>query len=166
MIMAKEAMPKPRDMRNDPAGVSYFFVKVDGLELGSFATCEGLQAEYTFEDITEGGNSDFVYRLPGRIKYGNIKLTRALSPESNVVIEWFTKYNKSRAFGAESITRSTAVIHMFNITGDPIFSWTLKDVHPIKWTGPNFSAEANGVAKETLELAFHGFDWKEIKGKG
>jgi phage tail-like protein len=160
-----EAGPKPRDIRNDPSGVSYFFVEVDGLKLGSFATCEGLQAEFSFEEINEGGNSDFVYRLPGRIKYGNVKLTRALSRESEAVIKWFTDYNKSRAFGKPSIVRSTAMIHMFDIPGQPVFTWTLKDVHPIKWTGPNFSAEANGAAKETLELAFHGFDWEQGKGK-
>ena len=29
--------------------------------------------------------------------------------------------------------------------------------YPFRWTGPSFSAEGNAVAKETLELAHHGF---------
>jgi phage tail-like protein len=156
-------MAESKSLQSELVGVSYFFVEVDGLSLGSFATCEGLQAEYSFEEINEGGNADFVYRLPGRMKYGNVKLTRAISKESATVVSWFTKYNTSRKKGAEAIKRATATIHLLDVKSEPLFKWTLADVHPIKWTGPNFTAEANSVAKETLELAFHGFVWSPKK---
>jgi phage tail-like protein len=152
-------LPKPpRKIDNDPSWAGNFFVKVEELAIGTFTTCEGLTAEYTFEDITEGGNNQFLYRLPGRIKYGNVKLTRPVNKDSAAIIKWFTHFQTKQTM------RSTAQIEMHGVDSKiPLFVWTLMEVHPIRWTGPTFAADSNGLAKETLELAFHGFKWEEKK---
>ena len=143
-----------RDNSEDAAGLAQFAVEVDGIALGRFSTCEGLQAEYTFEEVMEGGNNAFVYRLPGRIKYQNVKLSRPLSKETGKSAKWFTSFANGKA------KRGTAKVTVFGADLKPIGSWTLQSVFPARWTGPNFTAETNGVAKETLELAYHGFEWK------
>ena len=136
-----------------PNALSQFSVQVDGLDLGHFTGCEGLQAEYGFEDIMEGGNNKYAYRLPGRVKYQNVKLSRLLSKESAKLAAWFTKFETTRKRGQATIT-------LFDAHGKAVCRWELKEVHPVKWAGPNFSTDGSGVAKETLELAHHGFDWK------
>ena len=143
------------DLRPDhPNALAQFSVKIDAVELGLFTGCEGLAAEYTVEEVLEGGNNSYVYKLPGRVKYTNVKLTRLLTRDSNKTAVWFSQY----AAGGQR--RGQATITLFDVMGKAICRWVLKEVHPAKWTGPNFSTDGSGVAKETLELIHHGFDWK------
>ena len=41
------------------------------------------------EQREEGGNNGFVWQLPTRIKYSNIKLSRPLGPDTAKVAKWF-----------------------------------------------------------------------------
>lgn len=47
-----------------------------GRGIERFVSGEGLTAEYEVEECREGGNAGFVHRLPVRVKYTNVKLTR------------------------------------------------------------------------------------------
>lgn len=148
----------------DGVALHSFGVEIEGpsFKLGLFTGCEGLSAEYSFEEIQEGGNNAYIHRLPGRVKYQNVKLTRLISAESGKLAEWISGYQKQ---GGRP-QRQTATITMYHYTGGggqslkAICTWVLRDVHPAKWTGPSFAADGTGVAKETLELAHHGFTWK------
>ena len=143
------------DLKPDhPNALAQFSVHVDGLDLGQFTGCEGLAAEYTVEEVVEGGNNSYVYKLPSRVKYTNVKLSRLLTKDSGKTAAWFSKYAK----GGQK--RGQATITLFDVKGKAICRWELKEVHPLNWTGPNFSTDGSGVAKETLELIYHGFDWK------
>lgn len=147
--------------QTEAVGLAQFSVEIAGVELGFFTGCEGLSAEYTFEEYQEGGSNGYVHKLPGRVKYANVKLTRLISPDSMKLAAWLTKFEK------KATKRDTATITMYagdqgseGTGGTKICSWTLREVHPVRWTGPSFAADGNGVAKETLELAHHGFEWK------
>jgi len=134
----------------DPAVSLFFKVNIDGLGLGSFSSCEGLGCEVAVEQHEEGGNNGFVYQLPGRIKYPNVKLTRPLGADSSTVAKWFAQMNGT-------ITRSTGAITAMSPDGDEIVTWQLEGVIPVKWTGPSLNVDTAKVAMETLELAHHGF---------
>jgi phage tail-like protein len=136
----------------DPAVSVFFKVKIDGHNLGAFTACEGMGCEVTIEQREEGGNNAFVHQLPGRLKYTNIKLTRAVNADTALVAQWFAKM-------AGSITRTTAHISALRSDDDKtaIWQWDLEGVIPVRWTGPSLSAESAKIATETLELAHHGF---------
>ena len=135
-----------------------FVVTIDGKDIGDFTALDGLSAEYNVMQYSEGGENGFEHRLPGQLKYTTIKLTRALDAKSardgGGLASWFTKLG--RLDGRDSATR-TAAITAFDPAGKQIATWNLVDAYPFRWTGPSFSAEGNAVAKETLELAHHGF---------
>jgi len=135
---------------DDPAISLFFSVTVDGHALGSFTSCEGLGFEVTVESREEGGNNNFVHLLAGRIKYSNIKLTRPVNRDSGEVARWF-------ATMAEAIVRTSAQIVAQRPNGEAVATWTLRDVLPVKWSGPQLSVDSAKVATETLELAHHGF---------
>ena len=147
------AQPKPIGA-DHPNALAQFSVAVDGLDLGLFTGCDGLSAEYTMEDVNEGGNNSYVYRLPGRVKYASLKLSRLLTKDSAKVATWFSK------FAQGGVKRGQATITLYDVHLKPVCTWVLNEVHPVKWTGPNFTTDGTGVAKETLELTYHGFDWK------
>ncbi len=148
----------------DGVALHCFGVEVEGISFktGLFTGCEGLSIEYSFEEYQEGGNNAYVHRLPGRVKYQNVKLTRLISAESGSLAKWMSEFQNKRT------ARQTATITMYHYTGGgsgslkPICKWILKDVHPAKWTGPSFAVDGNGIAKETLELAHHGFTWETV----
>jgi phage tail-like protein len=102
------------------------------------------------EQREEGGNNGIVWQLPTRIRYSNVKLSRPVTKDSNKITRWFS----SMASGTK---RKTATIEAKTLEGTVIASWALVDVVPVRWSGPQLSAESPKVATETLELAHHGF---------
>jgi phage tail-like protein len=131
----------------------YFNVRIDGIDLGAFTSCDGLSMDVETEDRPEGGNNGFVWKLPVRIKYANVKFTRPVGPDSMKVARWLAKL-------ATGVTRTTAEIVALTPKGNPIVRWKILGVIPVKWQGPSFSAESPKVAQETLEIAHNGFSFE------
>jgi phage tail-like protein len=139
---------------DDPATGLRFEVTVDGVDIGSFTACDGLGAEYEVFEYQEGGENGYVHRIPGRLKFTPIKLTRPLDARSGAasggLATWFSELKTS-------VSRKTASIKAVDGRGSQIAQWNLVDVYPSRWTGPSLAADGNNVPKETLELAHHGF---------
>ncbi|GAA2158231.1 MULTISPECIES: phage tail protein [Glycomyces] len=127
-----------------------FVVSIDDEDLGSFNSCDGLGCEIVMEQREEGGNNGYVWQLPTRIKYSNVKLSRPLTEQSAKIAAWFGSM-------ASGIERKTATIEARTAEGKVIARWALVDVVPVKWSGPQLSLDSAKVAIETLELAHHGF---------
>jgi phage tail-like protein len=117
--------------------------------LGIFNSCEGLGFEIVMEQREEGGNNSMVWQLPTRIKYSNIKLTRAIGPDSLLLMKWF-------AGMVNGVTPRTAVIKAMTAEGATVAEWSLDRVIPVRWTGPSLNVDSPKIATETLELAHHG----------
>ena len=67
-----------------------FYVEIAGVPQAVFTEVSGLQIETEITEYEEGGNNDFVHRLPGRTKIGNITLKRGMT-SSNELLQWFLK---------------------------------------------------------------------------
>jgi phage tail-like protein len=135
-----------------------FSVKIDNEELGSFNSCDGLGCEVVIEQREEGGNNSFVWQLPTRIKYGNVKLTRPVGKDSAKLTAWLASF-------ATGVKRHTATISARASDDNKIVaSWHLDGVIPVRWTGPQLSLDSPKVATETIELAHHGFLAPETAG--
>lgn len=138
------------DVIEDPAVTVCFTVKIDDHDLGAFTQCDGLGCEVVIEQREEGGNNLFVHKLPGRIKYTNVKLTRPVNGDTEKVARWFASM-------ATEVKRTGAEIVAMNQEGKKVAQWSLVGVIPVKWTGPQLSVDSPKVATESLEIAHHGF---------
>jgi phage tail-like protein len=136
----------------NPGNAMRFDFKVDGVDIASFTAVDGLTAEYVVKTYEEGGNNDYIHQLPGRMKYNNLKLTRPVDGSSKALAAWFSELGKS-----QKLTRRTATVIAYNDNSDVVAEWSLRDVYPVRYTGPSFSAENGKVITETLELAHNGF---------
>ena len=134
-------------------GVS-FVVSIDDTSLGAFSSCEGLGCEVVLETREEGGNNSYVWQLPTRLKYSNIKLSRPLGPDTTNLAKWVS----SVALGYQ---RKTGVITAMRGNGTVVAEWELSDVVPVRWTGPSLNSDQPKVLTETLEIAHHGFQAKK-----
>ncbi|HVS06194.1 MAG TPA: phage tail protein [Candidatus Dormibacteraeota bacterium] len=128
-----------------------FRVKIDGQgDLGNWSKCDGLSVEYDVFEYKEGGENGFVHRIPGRVKYQNVKLTRPVNKDTSKVANWMATLKVA-------VKRQTAEISALDTEGHAIATWNLEGVFPVKWNGPSLDIGANQVATETLELAHNGF---------
>lgn len=127
-----------------------FLVKIDGRSMGNWQKCDGLSLEYDIFEYKEGGENGYVHRLPGRVSYPNIKLTRPIDSDSSSVGAWVASLQIR-------MVPSTAQISVLDPTGESVASWVLSGVYPVKWSGPSLDVNSNQWATETLELTHNGF---------
>jgi phage tail-like protein len=141
-------VPIPTD---DPVTSLRFAVAIDGEDLGSFTTCEGLGAQIEMMEYREGGQNEFTYKIPGRLSFTPIVLTRAIVGTKGSLAPWFTKFQQQKGGGR------TGSVTAYDGLGTQVAQWNLIDVFPSRWTGPRFGMDGNAVANETLELSHNGF---------
>ncbi len=134
-----------------------FKFEVDDVELGRFMECKGLMVELEVEKIQEGGENQFAHILPKGLKWSNIVLKRGVT-DTNDLFEWMEECSgiQFSANGAR-IRRRTGRVSLVDAAGETLRTWEFDGAIPVKWTGPEFSADAKAVATETLEIAHHGF---------
>ena len=138
------------DPNADP-GLSVFFeLNVDNADLGAFSKCSGLGIEIENDTRTEGSLADFVHVLTGRFKYTNLSLSRPICASTKDVMLWISQFTLAQS-------STTASLVALSTDGQPIMTWELYGVVPVRWSGPEFDAANLQVATETLELAYQGF---------
>lgn len=137
-------------LRNDPYAAFNFFVEIEGLLVGGFSEVSGLQVETETQDYREGGRNGYVHKLPGPVRYSqNLVLKRGLTD-----VDTLWAWQKDVAKG--KIERRNGTIYLLNRQGIPTMWWDFLEAYPVKWSGPQFRADANAVAFETVELVHRG----------
>lgn len=137
---------------------SRFGVQVDGIDLGMWGQCKGLSVDFKPVRIEQGGIYDYEPILPGQLSYKVISLRRALNAQDSAKVQgWLSQMVSGWVHAAGSGTGSSAVITLFDSKGGPVISWTLRNVFPSKWDGPELDASTAGIAMETLDLIHEGF---------
>jgi len=141
-----------------PPFTGHFVFEVDGVRIGRFTEVSGLSVEIEQKDvIEEGGQNEYIHKLPGRMKWPNLTLKRGVTVDDNL-FEWF-KNSSGEGFESKRarLERKLAALAMLNSEGEILRAWVFYDAFPVKWTGPKFASASSEVAVEELEIAHHGF---------
>ncbi|HBL31046.1 MAG TPA: phage tail protein [Acidobacteria bacterium] len=137
-------------VRSDPHVAFNFFVEIEGLIIGGFSEVSGLQVETVVQEYTEGGQNEYVHKLPGPTRYpSNLILKRGLTE-----IETFWSWHQDVVAGR--IERKNGTIYLLDRQGIPAMWWDFKEAYPVKWSGPDFRADGNSIAVESVELVHRG----------
>lgn len=134
-----------------------FLVEVDGAPVGRFSECQGLEVELSVETFEEGGVHGFVHKLPGRLTWPNLVLTRGTTWD-NALFEWFNRAAGDGFVKDRKVVRETVAVTLLSSSGKRLRGWNLFDAMPVKWTGPDLSTGTDEVTTERLEVAHHGFE--------
>jgi phage tail-like protein len=137
-----------------------FRVSIGGVDLGNWATVQGLNVTFNPVPIEAGGDYGFIHYVPGQAKWGNVKMTRAMSSkDSGKLKDWLANQvdQLNSAEGNVAYDDSHATITLLDAHGGEVIHWDLRGVHPNSWAGPSFDASSSKVAIETLELVHEGF---------
>lgn len=134
-----------------------FLLEVDGVEIGMFQSVSGLQVTVQTEDLPEGGQNGFTRKLPGRMDWPNIVLSRGLIQSDNL-FAWMSKTSgEGFAAAGNKLQRCTGAITAMASDGSRLRSWNLEGCFPVRWKGPEFNVTSNDALSEELEIAHEGF---------
>jgi phage tail-like protein len=138
---------------DDFFGMSHHFIIIidnPAYDLGFWQKASGLTVKWDICSYRGGdaGNEFWIY--PGLTKYENIRLTRPISPASNVTQAWLT------ATSANMQPQSGAIV-LCAPMGIPIMTWRLYQFFPVSWQVSEFTAAEAKIVTETLEIAHTGF---------
>ena len=121
--------------------------------LGIFKGLSGLEVSFEVLEYREGGNNDFVHRLPGRVSYPNLVCSWGLVNDATL-LQWFMQ-TQNQAQPQEMTLTLTAVQGDLTNTAR---KFTFADAIPVRWSGPQLVSDNNNPQMwgETLEIAHSG----------
>lgn len=129
-------------------------ISADATFAGIFKGLSGLEVAYDVLEYREGGNNDFVHRLPGRLHHPNLVLSWGLV-SSEILLKWFSATHQQAQL--QEITLTLAAARGSKSTD--LRTFTFVDAFPVRWSGPQLQADQHDPETwgETLEIAHSGF---------
>lgn len=130
-----------------------FDVQVEGISYAMFSEIKLPTLSMDPIKITEGGQNQFIHKLPNRVDVGTVTLKHGFTQQRHM-LEWYLQVLKGDITAATRIV----VISLYTTDRSLIMTMILSGAYPIKWTGPSLQTDGNSVALDEVELAFHGLD--------
>lgn len=144
---------------NYPLSGYHFTVEWGGSEIG-FQEVSGLELETEVIEYRQGASPEYSpSKMPGMIKYGNIKLSRGVFAGDNELFEWFN------TIALNNVERRDIMIKLLNEEHEPVVVWKIREAFPagLKWDRLN--ASESKVFIEYVEIAHEGLTVENISYK-
>jgi phage tail-like protein len=121
--------------------------------VGIFKGLSGLEVSFDVLEYREGGNNDFVHRLPGRMAYPNLVLSWGLVNDE-ALLQWFMATHMKAQTQEITLTLTASQGDLTN----NVRKFTFADAFPVRWSGPQLLGENSNPQTwgETLEIAHSG----------
>ncbi|MBR5696820.1 MAG: phage tail protein [Paludibacteraceae bacterium] len=116
----------------------------------AFSEVSGISASLQTEEVVEGGNNSFTYRLPKPAKYDNLVLKRALSTTPSLLVMW-----ANEAIYNFNFHPCTVVVTLLNEKHIPVKVWAFNNAYPVKLEVSALGADKSELVIESLELAYN-----------
>ena len=136
-------------LRIDPYVNFNFLVEIEGITRAAFHQVSGFDSTIDVIEHREGGDNTTPRKLPGMTKHSNIVLKWGMTDDAQL-------YDWHREAVRGNVQRKNGSIVLLDRRGQEVARWNFVSAWPAKWDGPDFNAEGNDVAIETLELAHEG----------
>lgn len=153
---------------------SCFYFKVEFIGIGidnddteqRFQEVSGLSREVEVEELREGGENRFTYKLPKRAKYPNLVLKRGLlsgKDKASKILKWIDDCMTGYFLATPVpvfLKPVDITITLMNEQGEEAAVWSVVQAYPIKISTSDLKASENAIMIETLELAYQYFERK------
>jgi phage tail-like protein len=145
--------------RTAPYPAYNFIVNLNGPRdpeklLGGFSDVSGLETDIHISEYRDGNEVEpHVRKIPGSHKVGDVTLKRGVVDSSDLW-DWIAD---TRTNGVDA--QRDVIITLRDEAANPVQSWVLRNVVPMKYTGPTLAGKGGGeVAMEELVLSAEGFE--------
>ncbi|MEM9686594.1 MAG: phage tail protein [Bacteroidota bacterium] len=116
-----------------------------------FSEVSGLSVNVETEAIKEGGQNEYIQKLPTHPQYPNLILKKAISVDM-VLAHWIKTAIANFDFSPVPLT-----VSILNEKGIPLVNWIVSGAYPVKWEASNLQADQSNLVIETLEMAYQQF---------
>ena len=144
----------------NPSVGFYFKVKIDS-ESYSFKEVSGISSEINTEEIAEGGENRFKYKVPTGIKYNNLELKRGLIPKDSSLMTWIN--NTLQQGFSNKIKTKEIEVSLLNEKGNIVMIWNFVGAWPVGWNSAALNAMENEILIESIALSYNFFTTKIIR---
>ncbi len=145
--------------RTAPYPAYNFIVNLNGPRdpeklLGGFSDVSGLSSEIHMSEYRDGNEVEaHVRKMPGSEKNNDVTLKRGVVNSMDL----WTWIQATRKTGVDA--KRDVTITLRDEGNNPVQSWVLRSVAPMKYTGPTLAGKGGGeVAMEELVLSIEGFE--------
>jgi phage tail-like protein len=136
----------------DPLIVYQFGLDLGNNVLGFFSEVSGIGSESeVIEDKVVTDGHDYVHKMPGRLKWGDVTLKRGIT--NNLEIwEWRQQVEEGKMTDA----RKNCAILLYDRAGEVAARWDFLNAWPSKVSGPDIKADSNEFGVEEMVLVHEG----------
>jgi len=136
-----------------PTSKQNFQIQIDGIDYGNFISVTGLGATAdVIDDI--GGMDKNARKVPGKVKYETLVLTRNSDPTDKVLKEWWKTVERGDP------ERKAVSIVFFDRSGTAeIARRNLFECVPCGWDMSDLSSQESGAITESISLVYEDADW-------
>jgi len=134
-----------------PVPKFYFNVTLGDKGEIAFQEVSGLDTEHELIEYRSGNSKEFsTVKMPGMRKASDVTLKKGMFADDTALFSYFAEVTMN------TVARQTVTIQLLDETGNTLFTWTLKNAWPLKFTGTDLNAQNSEVAIEELVLAHEG----------
>lgn len=138
--------------RVDPGASFRFEVKVDDIYFAAFNEIQLPSLQMETLPIKEGGQNQYVHKLPVRVEVGTVTLRQGVTYDLKL-LNWYLNILN----GDVSSAMRTVSVTMYSAAHTPMMTFQFGRAMPVKWSGPSLKADADTIALEEIEFAYHEF---------
>ncbi len=132
-----------------------FHVELDGIDIGAFKECSGVDSEteiIEYKETTKDGKM-IIRKLPGAMKWADITLKKSIDHKKDLW-DWRRQVEQGEIDDA----RRNGSIVLFDSTAKEVARWNFFDGWPSKWKGADLNAGENNVAVEEITITHEGLE--------
>ena len=128
----------------------------------SFKEVSGLSVNIKSEELTEGGENRFSYRVPGRTEYKNLVLKRGYISQKSEMANWVISQMESTL--AEKVSTKHIMVSLLDSESEILSSWFFYNAWPVKSDLSSLDAMENKYLVETMEFSYLYFEHMKKNG--
>ena len=136
----------------------YFSISLTGAHItadASFQEVSGISVELDMEEISEGGENKFNYKMPAHAKYSNLVLKHGIVAANSDFAAWCIKSVGSDF--SKPVMPKTLTLFLLNESGDKLMSWDFINAYPVEWSISDLKSQDNSLVIESVEFAYNYF---------
>lgn len=122
-----------------------FKVEIEGVAVGAFSACEGLEARVDVVDFSDGEDL-LVRKRPGRARYANIVLRRG-TVNDTALWDWFKNVLDGK------VERKVGSIIVLDDTAKEVLRYNFFEAWPCRWKSLDLDTREPGILVEEIEIA-------------
>jgi phage tail-like protein len=137
----------------NPTMKTNFKVEIDGVDYGNFTSVSGLGATAEITDDI-GGVDRNARKIPGKVKYETVTLSRNSDPTDTVLRDWWQTVERGTP------ERKAVSVVLFDRNGvDELTRRNLYECVPCGWDMSDLNSQENGSITESISLVYEDGDW-------